>query len=175
MKDNKTNEKTYVVYCHTAPNGVYYGVTCNVKNRWHPSRYKHNNTPFKDAIIEFGWENIQHEVLFENLTLDEALKLEDQLIVKARGNGTCLNAHRSGHHTETDEYKGESKARSKARSKAWRENNPEKEKACQKSYREAHPEECKARTKAWREANPDKIKAYQRERRKRNKGNGGKK
>lgn len=184
----------YCVYVHTCPDGVYYGVTCNVKNRWSSSRYR-NGTPFKDAITKFGWKNITHDVLFENLTRDEALKIEDELICKARENGVCLNANRSGHYQQTDEYKDERKVQKKAyrdthpeelkayqkayyeankdeinaRNKAWQKAHPEKRKVIDKAYYEAHPEECKARTKAWREAHPEEYNAYMREYRKRKK------
>lgn len=156
MKDNKTNEKTYVVYCHTTPDGMQYiGTTCNVKQRWFPSTYK-NSTLFYDAIERFGWKNIKHEVLFSGLTSDEALKLEDQLIVKARENGTCLNMQRSGHYQQSDAFIEDEKARKKA----WVENNPEKHRASNKVFRDTHP---------------DYMREYMREWRKRKKGNGGKK
>lgn len=102
----------YCVYVHTCPDGVYYGVTCNVKNRWSSSRYR-NGTPFKDAITKFGWKNITHDVLFENLTRDEALKIEDELICKAR-----TKAWREAHPEEYNAYMREYRKRKKAEKQA---------------------------------------------------------
>lgn len=149
MKEESNNN--YCVYQHVCPNGkIYIGVTKNVEHRWFPSQYKRTNTPFKDAIIEFGWKNIKHQVVASGLTHNEALKLEDSLIVNARENGNSLNVKRSGHYQQTEEFK-------------------EKEKVRSKTYYEAHPEECNRRSKAWRETHPDYNREYLREWRKRKK------
>lgn len=131
MKDNKTDEKTYVVYCHTTPDGMQYiGTTCNVKNRWIPALYKKNDTPFKDAIERFGWENITHEVIASGLTREAALKLEDSLIKEGLKAGSCLNVRRSGHRTQTDEYKKEQNVRKSN----WRKTHPEEHRAYQREW-----------------------------------------
>lgn len=125
-----TKEQNYCVYCHTCPNGkVYYGVTKNAKKRWCPSHYR-NGTPFKDAIIEFGWKNIKHEVLYSGLTRDEALKIEDSLITDCWNTGMCLNKYRSGHYQQTEEFKEETRTRNKVRKeyhkiymREWRKRN----------------------------------------------------
>lgn len=65
-------ENNYCVYKHTSPSGkVYIGQTKNIKDRWKASAYKHC-TFFYNAINKYGWENITHEILKDNLTLDEA-------------------------------------------------------------------------------------------------------
>lgn len=65
-------ENNYCVYKHTSPSGkVYIGQTKNIKDRWKASSYKHC-TIFYNAINKYGWENITHEILKDNLTLDEA-------------------------------------------------------------------------------------------------------
>lgn len=74
--------KTWVVYKHTCPNEkIYIGITSvNVKERWDNGwGYKQNNH-FMNAIKKYKWENIKHEVLYENLTLDEAVIKEQELI-----------------------------------------------------------------------------------------------
>jgi len=72
----------FVVYKHTCPNGkVYIGISSNYKRRWTPSAYKNNIRWFR-AINKYGWENITHEILFENLTKDEACKKEIELIAE---------------------------------------------------------------------------------------------
>lgn len=155
--DNKTDEKTYVVYCHTCPDGKYYGVTCNIKSRWYPSQYK--ETSLKPYIDKYGWDAIKHEVLYSGLTRDEALKIEDELICKARESGTCINQFRSGHYQQTDIFKYE---------------NNSYQKAWHKEHRKTNPEECRARDKAYYDSHKDVILAKQRERRKRKKGGGDK-
>ena len=70
------------VYKHTAPNGkVYIGITSQYCNkRWRNGKgYKHNQH-FSSAIKEFGWENIKHEVLYENIPQEEAQRIEKKLI-----------------------------------------------------------------------------------------------
>lgn len=76
--------KPYVVYCHTSPSGKkYIGMSKNVKRRWeaHGKHYK-MCTKFYNAIKKYGWENITHEILEENLTKREAEKLEEFYIKK---------------------------------------------------------------------------------------------
>lgn len=71
----------YIVYLHTTPNGKrYVGITCNrPKERWKRGR-GYESQFFYEAVQEFGWDNIKHEVLFENLTEEEAEKKEVELI-----------------------------------------------------------------------------------------------
>lgn len=151
--DNKTDEKTYVVYCHTTPDGSkYYGVTCNIKWRWRPSSYK-NCTRFNDAIIEYGWSNITHEVVASFQSREEALKLEDELIKMGLSSGNCLNKFRSGHFTQTEEYREDRKVKNKT----YYENNKDEIKHNAIVYYENHKVESRVRTKAYREANKEDI------------------
>lgn len=39
-----------------------------------------NNSEMWNDIIKYGWNNIQHEIIKDNLTKKEALKLERRLI-----------------------------------------------------------------------------------------------
>lgn len=76
----------YTVYKHTFPNGkVYIGITCQkVYKRW---GNKYANAPFmKNAIQKYGWENVKHEILFENLTQEEAEQKEIELIAQYKSN-----------------------------------------------------------------------------------------
>ena len=71
----------YTVYAHIAPNGkMYIGATCQkCEERWrNGSGYK--GRKFYNAVKEFGWDNIKHEIIAENLTEDEAYKKEKELI-----------------------------------------------------------------------------------------------
>ena len=72
----------WFVYKHTTPSGkVYVGITSNEpKRRWNSGHgYKHC-TGFWNAICKYGWNNIQHDILYTGLTKDEAEKAERELI-----------------------------------------------------------------------------------------------
>lgn len=72
--------KTYCIYKHTLPNQkVYIGQTCDIKRRWRASSYV-GNCLFYNAIQKYGWENITHEILEDNLTLEEANEKEKYYI-----------------------------------------------------------------------------------------------
>lgn len=66
----------YIVYKHTAPNGkVYIGQTKKtVSDRWKDGKgYTcHHHGYFWKAIEKYGWDNIKHEVLYDNLTKELA-------------------------------------------------------------------------------------------------------
>lgn len=72
--------KIYCIYKHTLPNQkVYIGQTCDTKRRWRASNYV-GNCLFYKAIQKYGWDNITHEILEDNLTLEEANKREKYYI-----------------------------------------------------------------------------------------------
>lgn len=70
------------VYMHTSPsNKVYIGITSQEpKNRWGNGRNYSSNEHFNRAIQKYGWENFKHEILFNNLSLEEAKLKEIELI-----------------------------------------------------------------------------------------------
>lgn len=72
--------KNYTVYKHTTPsNKIYIGITGkDVKYRWQNGYgYIHNNNKhFENAILKYGWDNIKHEILFTELTKEEACLME---------------------------------------------------------------------------------------------------
>lgn len=88
---------SYSVYKHTFPNGkVYIGITSRKPElRW---RKNGNGYLFKDkngeytqylmanAIQKYGWNNINHEILFTGLTKDEAENKEIELIAYYKSN-----------------------------------------------------------------------------------------
>ena len=80
---NLNMSNNYIVYKHTSPsNKVYIGITgFDPAYRWlnNGRGYKHQSI-FFNAIIKYGWINFQHEILFENLTEEEALNKEEELI-----------------------------------------------------------------------------------------------
>lgn len=76
------NEICWSVYKHTSPtNKVYIGITSKApKDRWMSGYGYRKNDHFNKAIKKYGWNNIRHEVLFTNLTQNEAEEKEKELI-----------------------------------------------------------------------------------------------
>lgn len=80
--------KKYSVYMHTCPNGkVYIGITSiNPLKRWKNGQGYYKNDHFFKAIKNYGWDNIKHEILFVNLTEEEACQKEIELIASYNSN-----------------------------------------------------------------------------------------
>ena len=74
---------TWSVYKHTTPDGrVYIGTTSvDPKVRWNYG-YGYRNVPFFEAVLEFGWNNIEHEILCDGLMETDAFELEKRLIAE---------------------------------------------------------------------------------------------
>ena len=91
---------SYTIYMHKFPNGkMYVGVTRqDVSRRWRDGEgYK--GQPVYDAIKKYGWNNIEHIILEENLTLEEAEEAEKKYI-------KCFNtlSHDNGYNVESGGY-----------------------------------------------------------------------
>lgn len=73
--------KKFIVYCHTLKSDgrKYIGITGqNPKKRWN---YGNGYTSyFRNAIKKYGWNNFEHTILFEDLTEQEAIQKEIELI-----------------------------------------------------------------------------------------------
>ena len=80
------NERKWSVYKHTSPSGkVYIGITSREPSvRWGKNGIHYKGQPFYNAIEKYGWENISHEILFDNLTEEDAKKTEIEQIAKYR-------------------------------------------------------------------------------------------
>ena len=73
----------YTVYIHKNKiNGkIYVGQTCQEpKKRWDYGRGYETSPRFFNAILKYGWDNFEHIILYQNLSQDEANKIEIQLI-----------------------------------------------------------------------------------------------
>ena len=82
----------YKVYAHITPNDkIYIGITKSAKpeNRWgsHGQGYR-NQQLFNRAIQKYGWDNIKHIILLENLSKEEADECEKYLIAKYNTNNS---------------------------------------------------------------------------------------
>ena len=70
MNMKQQNDNTYIVYKHTTPNNkIYIGITKHdPKYRWlnNGRGYKEQST-FFNAILKYGWINIKHEILYNDI------------------------------------------------------------------------------------------------------------
>lgn len=96
MIDFRENAK-WTVYIHIVPKEIsgydwdkyYIGITSQKPElRWGKNglRYINHHQYFKNAIIKYGWDNIQHEIFAEYLTKEEACNMEMLLIQKLQSN-----------------------------------------------------------------------------------------
>lgn len=81
-------EHNYTVYMHICPNNKkYIGITKqNPKKRWINGKGYKTNDYFFRAIQKYNWNNIKHEILFNNLTKEEAEQKEIELIAFYKSN-----------------------------------------------------------------------------------------
>ena len=85
-------DNRWTVYVHIVPKSLsgydwdkyYVGITSNkVNERWQNGEgYK--TQFFYRAIQKYGWNNIQHEIIAEHLTENEAKNMEKILILKLK-------------------------------------------------------------------------------------------
>ena len=78
----------YTVYMHVAPNGKrYIGITGQKPaRRWDNGRGYARNVLFNRAIQKYGWDNIDHVILRENMTEAEAKQAEIEYIAAYKSN-----------------------------------------------------------------------------------------
>jgi len=73
----------FIVYKHTNKknNKSYIGITSQeAKKRWQNGNKYKNNKYFWNAIKKYGWDNFDHEIIFEDVSKNDALKKEEELI-----------------------------------------------------------------------------------------------
>ena len=77
--------KTWTVYRHVGPTAkVYIGITCQTpQSRWGKNGSGYKGCPkIWNAIQKYGWDSFRHEILAEQLSLEDAQELEIELIAK---------------------------------------------------------------------------------------------
>ena len=80
-------ENVYIVYKHTCPNGkCYIGITGKTATERWRNGLGYTEQLFGRAIKKYGWENIKHEVLYTELSRDEANAKEKELIAECHSN-----------------------------------------------------------------------------------------
>ena len=78
----KNSGNKYRVYLHVFPNGKkYVGSTkCGLKQRWNGGFGYENQNLIFDAICKYGWNNVRHYLLLDDLDRETALLIEASLI-----------------------------------------------------------------------------------------------
>lgn len=95
---NNVKDRKFCVYKHTViENGkVYIGITSqNLVRRWQNGYGYKDNIYFYRAILKHKWENISHEILFENLSMEDAWQKEKELIKQYKSNNPKFGYNRS--------------------------------------------------------------------------------
>lgn len=138
---------SFIVYMHIVPNGKrYIGITSkSIDERWGKEgiRYRHQ-LYFYNAIKKYGWDNIQHIILFEGLSKEEAILKEQELIKEYNTFNSQFgyNLTEGGFGRLGDKQSGEAKQKISEASKLhWQ--NPEYREKVAKSVKERdyHPSE----------------------------------
>ena len=151
-------ESNYSVYQHVTPDGMYYfGQTQNVERRWRNNGVLYKGTALQPYIEKFGWENIQHIVLFRDQTKEDALFIENFLIETAREDGVCINKQRSGLVSKEEGYNQD-------RKKKYYEQNKDRIRERQREYNREYYEQNKDKRKDYLEQNKDKIQKQRQQR-----------
>lgn len=91
--------RNWIVYKHTSPSDkVYIGITSRKPHiRWGKNGRGYKKHPhFYNAILKYGWDNMLHEVLYSNLTEQEAQNIEISLISYYKAKGLSYNIAEGG-------------------------------------------------------------------------------
>lgn len=165
MKRIRKYQKTidYWVYTHITPNKeVYIGMSKQQPcQRWQPSNY--NTNSLAPYIEKYGWENIEHKVLIDGLTEQQARLVEDWFISKATADGFCINERRSGGLAKNDkkmymkQYNEERKQYYKEYNKVHKEEKKEYDKKYRKQRNSTPEGKIYKRVSNYNKRHPDKV------------------
>lgn len=88
---NSKHTGNYSVYMHVTPEEkLYIGMTQDIEKRYGSNGNNYRTQPFYNAIKKYGWNNIDHEAIANDISEEEAEKLEHEAIV-------ALNAKENGY------------------------------------------------------------------------------
>ena len=74
-------KKAFCVYEHVFPNGKrYIGITSNAEKRWKNGEGYRTQGKIAKAIKHYGWDNVKHNVILDDLDKDQAIIIEKYLI-----------------------------------------------------------------------------------------------
>ena len=93
----------YKLYKHTFPNGkVYIGITSqSLEDRFQNGRGYSKCPKMHNAILKYGWNNVEHELLADGLTKPEAESKEIETIAFYNSVENGYNADHGGNATGT--------------------------------------------------------------------------
>lgn len=99
--------RKFLVYKHTSPIGKsYIGITSqNPIIRWANGNGYSGQPKFFNAITKYGWDNFTHEILYSDLTEQEAYKTEKELIEKFNSITNGYNSSIGGEYANLGNYK----------------------------------------------------------------------
>lgn len=81
MKQSENKEYCVYVHINKTNDKKYVGLTSkNPEKRWNNGYGYYSNKHFYSAILKYGWDNFQHLIVGEHLSVDEACKMEQDLI-----------------------------------------------------------------------------------------------
>ena len=105
-------ENIYCVYMHILLNDKrkYIGLTkhgSNPNRRWKNGRAYSNQSYFFRAINKYGWSAFRHEILFKNLTKEQAINKEQALIklFQTQNPKYGFNVTSGGEHCKLPDYR----------------------------------------------------------------------
>lgn len=127
--------QSYCIYSHVSPSGkVYIGQSNNYKRRWgYNGEHYLNKKPngeyiqrlFARAILKYGWNNFEHNIILEDITKAEADYAEKYLIKWNKLHGISYNCTDGGEGT-SGVHQAISEERRKAISEFMKANHPMK-------------------------------------------------
>lgn len=76
-----SGSRTYCVYEHIFPNRKrYIGISSDAEKRWRNGKGYETQPKVARAIKKYGWDNIGHNIIVDNVTKEQAEQLERYLI-----------------------------------------------------------------------------------------------
>ena len=163
-------ENNYSVYQHVTPDGMYYfGATQNVEQRWEGNGCHYKRTALQPYIEKYGWDNIQHIVLFRDQTKENALWIEDFLITTAQEDGVCINKQRSGLVSKEEGYQQQYREQNKQQILEQQKQYYEQNKDKKRQYYETNKGQILEQQKQYYEKNKDRIREQQKQYHEKNK------
>ena len=96
--EDSTDDKNWKVYIHESPSSKkYVGITYRSYTERFANGLGYSKCPrFYNAIKKYGWNNIRHFYLLENLSEKSAKAIETKLIQKFKEGGKCYNIAKGG-------------------------------------------------------------------------------
>ena len=134
LTQHKGSYMSYSVYLHIFPNGKSYcGITKqDPQRRWLYGRGYDNSPRMKNAIAKYGWNAIEHHIIADGLSREEAGELEKTIIKVLRltekeyGYNTALGGEFGAKFSDETKSVMSAKAKERWTSEEYRDNQKQK-------------------------------------------------